>query len=643
MTHAASTTFTRRVHQLLGRHQARRNLDAELLERFVRAGDEIAFAELVRRHGPLVLGVCRRSLQCVHDAEDVFQATFLLLARKARSIRKKKSVASWLYGVARRLAWQMKKQSARRNERERQAVVAAPVSPSANAAWQELRAILDEELTRLPDKQRTPLLLCYLEGKTQDEASRELGWSRGTLKRRLERGRDLLRRRLVRRGLALPAALFATMVSQSALEAVPGLLLETTVHAALAFTQCKLIPTGVSASAWALANSALSSLVFSKIVALSSICLMAGAVALATGLAFQHVFSPVRSSGSANGESLFSYGEHAAIDSENPAQPGQYGDPLPPDAEGQTEKSWAEKLFPEGLSHDFGVVPRGAQSFHKFKMKNIFSKPLELALRVSCGCVTATPSVKVLQPFQEGSVDVLMDAKRYQGLKTVAIEVIVGPKYVSTARLTVSGNCRTDVELNPGQLNFGVVVPGQRPGPQALEVKYAGNADWRITALDTQNAPLDLSYSEIYRRPGRVGYHVSASLKELPLGRFKYEIFLKTNDPTEPIIPILVEGTVRGASMTAAPNPLNFGNLKVGESAEKLILLRTGSLFRVLSIVGLGDEITASWSEKTAAVQVIKVRYQPAKAGPLHKQLVIKTDLDQESDTTVAVDGAAEK
>jgi hypothetical protein len=316
--------------------------------------------------------------------------------------------------------------------------------------------------------------------------------------------------------------------------------------------------------------------------------------------------------------------------------------PSPTDPAGPQE-GWAEKLFPEGLSHDFGTVPRGAQSFHQFKMKNIFSEPLELTLRISCGCVTAKPSVQVLEPLHEGTIDVLMDAKKYQGPKTVTIEVTVGPKYVSQARLTVSGNCRMDVVLNPGQLFFGNITPGQLVGPQALDVEYAGNADWRITGLDKQNAPLDVSYEQLYRRPGGVGYHVNATLKNVKPGPFKYEIFLKTNDPTSPLVPILVEGTVRDL-LTATPNPLDVGNLKVGESVEKLILVKAGGApFRVLSVDGLGDEIVAAIPTKAMPVVVLKVKYQPSKAGRFHKDLVIKTDLDKEPQIKVTVDGAAEQ
>jgi RNA polymerase sigma factor (sigma-70 family) len=209
--------------------------DDELLRTFAAEGDEAAFAALVHRHGPLVLSVCRRLLHDVHDAEDAFQATFLVLARRAGSVRNPASLASWLYGVAQRQAGKMRVRSSRRRQRERPAPAAAPPDPCAEVTWQELRGLLDEELGRLPDRYRVTLLLCYWEGLTQDEASRRLGWPRGTFKRRLERARELLRTRLSRRGLILPAALAAVLLANRAAVALPHALLKSTVVAATAW------------------------------------------------------------------------------------------------------------------------------------------------------------------------------------------------------------------------------------------------------------------------------------------------------------------------------------------------------------------------------------------------------------------------
>src|SRR5262249_29509686 len=152
---------------------------------------------------------------CHHqDAEDVFQATFLVLARKAGSIRRQQSVSSWLHGVAFRLAQKAKVQASRRRAQEKPREPGPSMTALDDLSVRELHQLLHEDLERLPEKYRGPLLLCYWEGKTRDEAAELLGWTPGTLKERLERARNLLRGRLTRRGLAPSAALFATLLSQ---------------------------------------------------------------------------------------------------------------------------------------------------------------------------------------------------------------------------------------------------------------------------------------------------------------------------------------------------------------------------------------------------------------------------------------------
>jgi RNA polymerase sigma factor (sigma-70 family) len=222
--------------------------DGDLVSRFAAAGDEAAFAALVERHGPLVFGLCRRVLQSTHDAEDAFQATFLVLARRASSLRREGSVAGWIYGVAYRVARKMKTQRGKRGELERKAPVPAPAGPP-DLSWRELQAVVDEELQRLPETQRQPLLLCYLQGLTQEEAAARLGWPRGTLKRRLERGRDVLRGRLTRRGLSLAAALVATLPAGDALAVPPPTALSAAVpRAAALFALNKPLPAKLAAA-----------------------------------------------------------------------------------------------------------------------------------------------------------------------------------------------------------------------------------------------------------------------------------------------------------------------------------------------------------------------------------------------------------
>jgi RNA polymerase sigma factor (sigma-70 family) len=196
--------------------------DGELLELFAARREEAAFEALVRRHGAMVLGVCRRLLRHPQDAEDAFQATFLVLARRASAVRKHESVGSWLYGVAYRVALKARARDARRLACEREVEAMPPVGPVDQVLGQEVRAVLDEELARLPERYRATLVLCGLEGKSQEEAARELGWPAGSMSRWLRRGRELLRQRLLRRGIAVSAAALAAALADGAAEAAPA-------------------------------------------------------------------------------------------------------------------------------------------------------------------------------------------------------------------------------------------------------------------------------------------------------------------------------------------------------------------------------------------------------------------------------------
>jgi RNA polymerase sigma factor (sigma-70 family) len=210
--------------------------DDELLARFAADRDESAFAALVGRHGPMVLRVCQRVLGNAHDAEDAFQAAFLVLARKAGSAGRPRLLAHWLYGVAYRTALKARTERVTRQVKERQAEPRrweAPVDP----AWSDLRPVLDEEIRHLPRKYRVPFVLCYLEGKTNEEAARLIGCPKGTVLSRLAWARERLRSRLVRRGVGLSAGLLATLLlSESVASAVvPALLVDSTAKAAAAF------------------------------------------------------------------------------------------------------------------------------------------------------------------------------------------------------------------------------------------------------------------------------------------------------------------------------------------------------------------------------------------------------------------------
>src|SRR5262249_38323629 len=162
----------------------------ELLRRFTAGRDEAAFAVLVRRHGAMVLGVCRRVLANADDAEDAFQATFLALARKASAIRAGQSLGGWLYRVAYHAALKARRRAADRRGREGHAAARRPADPLEEVTGRELLALLDEEMQRLPERCRTPLVLCLLDGQTRDEVARRLGCSVSTLQRRVEEGKE---------------------------------------------------------------------------------------------------------------------------------------------------------------------------------------------------------------------------------------------------------------------------------------------------------------------------------------------------------------------------------------------------------------------------------------------------------------------
>jgi RNA polymerase sigma factor (sigma-70 family) len=205
--------------------------DGQLLEFFLTRRDEAAVEALLRRHGPMVLGVCRRVLRNPHDAEDAFQATFLIFVRKATTIRKREAVARWLRRTAFRAA--LEANAARRRSRERQVrALPEPEAAVGGDAWSDLRPLLDQELERLPDKYREAVVLCDLEGKTRKEAAQRLGVPEGTLSGRLTTARRMLAGRLARRGLTISGGALAAILSAGAVSAgVPKALLLPTAKA----------------------------------------------------------------------------------------------------------------------------------------------------------------------------------------------------------------------------------------------------------------------------------------------------------------------------------------------------------------------------------------------------------------------------
>jgi RNA polymerase sigma factor (sigma-70 family) len=255
--------------------------DEQLLEHFLDRGEQPAFEVLVRRYGPMVLGVCRRVLGDPHDAADAFQATFLILVRRAASVRPGSRVGPWLYGVALRTALKARSSAARRRRAEQEAARRHALFSPAPEPEGDLRPLVDEEVARLPEKYRVPLVLCLLGDKPRREAAELLGWSEGTLSGRLARAKELLAERLRRRGVGLTTAALAEGVAG---ESVPSSLVTATVQAS-AWCAGPGAAHAVSAPVIALTEEVLRTMLRSKVQAVAAVCVLVLGMGLGIGAA----------------------------------------------------------------------------------------------------------------------------------------------------------------------------------------------------------------------------------------------------------------------------------------------------------------------------------------------------------------------
>jgi RNA polymerase sigma factor (sigma-70 family) len=309
--------------------------DRQLLERFAHHRDETAFAALVQRHGPMVRLACRRVLGRPEDAEDAFQAAFMVLARKAASVAWRESVGGWLYQTAHRVAAEARSRNARRDALDKRAARERQPASTNQESLLEVCDVLHESLEELPARYREPLALCYLHGLTRDQAAQTLGWSLRTLDRRLAQGRERLRRVLTRRGVTLPAAFLAGALSSTAAEAaVSASLMAATMRAAVSFAARDVeLRAAVPAAAAALANSVLctTASIWPRVVALLALVLLLAVGTLGAFVGVPGTAGPARVSREDSAEVR----EPAGIPKEDekpPARKDRLGDPLPPGA-----------------------------------------------------------------------------------------------------------------------------------------------------------------------------------------------------------------------------------------------------------------------------------------------------------------------
>jgi RNA polymerase sigma factor (sigma-70 family) len=278
--------------------------DGQLLMRFIEQCDRAAVATLVRRHGSMVWGVCRRILESHQDAEDAFQATFLVLIRKATSIRKKEAVGNWLYGVAHQTALKARAMLAKRRTRERQEALMPERAVADKQTGRDLQALLDHELSRLPDKYRKVIVLCDLEGNTRTEASRQLGCPEGTVAARLARARKMLARRLTFRGVTVSGGVLAAALTQDAASGtVPASVVANTIKALSAVLLGQAAATGaISMKVAALAEGVLKAMFLNKLLKITAVLLLGvGLAAFSSGLAMHQANAAQNKTTEANG------------------------------------------------------------------------------------------------------------------------------------------------------------------------------------------------------------------------------------------------------------------------------------------------------------------------------------------------------
>jgi RNA polymerase sigma factor (sigma-70 family) len=260
--------------------------DRELLNHFIGHRDEAAFAALVRRHGPVVWGVCCRIIGHHHDAEDAFQATFLVLARKAASIRQPEMLANWLFGVAHRTALKAKATAGKRRVREKQVSDMPEAETLQRDTWLDLEPLIDRELAGLPDKYRIAIILCDLQGKTGKEAAQQLKIPEGTVSSRLRTARVMLAKRLSRQGVTLSAGALAAIVSQNSASALaPTAVVSSTIKAAPLFAAGQTAVTGlVSGKVAALTEGVMKAMLMTKLKSLATVLALASLIAFGGGL-----------------------------------------------------------------------------------------------------------------------------------------------------------------------------------------------------------------------------------------------------------------------------------------------------------------------------------------------------------------------
>jgi hypothetical protein len=294
--------------------------------------------------------------------------------------------------------------------------------------------------------------------------------------------------------------------------------------------------------------------------------------------------------------------------------------------------SWADAMFDE-LSKDFGSVPRGPTLSHQFRVVNNTKSPVSIAsVRVSCGCVSASALKTYLNPGEETAILARMDTTRFLGVKSVTIYVQFDRPSYEEARLWVQANARDDFAVSPDVLALGQVKRGGTP-TGSVNVTFYGNADARIVEIKGESNYVQPTIKEVRREGSEVVYQVSAKLRsDTPVGRWYTDLWLTTNNASMPRLRIPLTVEVESA-LTVSPGAAELGEMKVGGSSERRIVVRGVKPFKITSVQGTDDELRVrDNTTDPKPIHVLTVTLKPGKAGPVQRTLHIHTDLTEEAE-----------
>ncbi|HEV3205001.1 MAG TPA: DUF1573 domain-containing protein [Gemmataceae bacterium] len=294
--------------------------------------------------------------------------------------------------------------------------------------------------------------------------------------------------------------------------------------------------------------------------------------------------------------------------------------------------SWADAMF-DGLSRDFGSVPRGPMLTHSFRLTNQPDQAVHIAcVRVSCGCVSASASNYEVPPGGSATINAQMDTTRFAGVKAVTIYVQFDRPQWEEVRLWVQANSRDDVQLSPNVLAFGQTKKGTEP-TATIQVSFYGHPDWKIQETMCDSNYVQTQIEEIRRQTTGVNYKLTAKVRaDTPVGKWYTDVWVKTNNPTTPRLRIPLTIEVESA-LTISPNVANLGQIKAGAETERKVIVRGVKPFRITEVTGTDDHLKVQDSSpESKPVHVLTVTLKGANPGDFQRTLKVLTDLKEEGE-----------